>query len=122
MQNSGREEPVPTETGPAIAAEILPGVDPSIFMGDLRAGDGARTVKTIELCRDRGVLPFSTRYTGGEGGGEAGKGAAAAADFEYEDVSTWKIVMGNFVYIQVREEKITKIQQPRPLHFCALVG
>lgn len=65
----------------------VPGILPSLFFGDLRAGDGAATAGTMELCHDRGVQAFSVRYVGGEGGEEAGKGAAAAADYEYEDVS-----------------------------------
>lgn len=62
------------------------GISPSLFFGDLRAGDGATTVETMELCRNVGVQAFSWRYAGGVGGEEAGKGAAAAADYEHEDV------------------------------------
>ncbi|CAM9542434.1 unnamed protein product [Scytosiphon promiscuus] len=65
----------------------VPGILPRLFFGDLRAGDGASTSETAELCHDRGVQAFSLRYEGGQGGVEAGKGAAAAADFEYEDVT-----------------------------------
>lgn len=65
----------------------VPGILPPLFFGDLRAGDGAFTAETMELCHERGVQAFSLRFAGGEGGVEAGKGAAAAADFEYEDVS-----------------------------------
>lgn len=64
------------------------GTPPSLYFGDLRAGDGASTAGTIEECRDRGVLPFSVRYVGGVGGEEAAKAATAAADYEYEDVSS----------------------------------
>ncbi|CAB1119418.1 unnamed protein product [Ectocarpus sp. CCAP 1310/34] len=60
---------------------------PSLYFGDLRAGDGAATTATIELCRERGVQAFSLEYAGGRGAEEAGKGAAAAADYEHEDVS-----------------------------------
>lgn len=64
----------------------VPGSVPAMLFGDLRAGDGAATSHTIELCRDRGVQAFSLRYVGGEGGEEAWKGAAAAAEYEHEDV------------------------------------
>lgn len=74
------------------ATSAAPGILPSLYFGDLRAGDGAATAETMELCRERGergvgVQAFSVRYVGGEGGEEAGKGAAAAADYEHEDVS-----------------------------------
>lgn len=68
-------------------AGTLPGMLPSLYFGDLRAGDGATTAEAMELCHDRGVQAFSVRYVGGEGGKDAGKGAEAAADYEYEDVS-----------------------------------
>lgn len=68
--------------------DIIPGgiAIPSLFFGDLGAGDGAATAETIDMCRNRGVQAFSIRYAGGEGAEEAGKGAAAAADWEHEDV------------------------------------
>lgn len=65
----------------------VPGIVPDLFFGDLRAGDGAATAETIEFCREHGVQAFSIRYVGGQGGEEAWRGAAAAADFEHEDVS-----------------------------------
>ncbi|CAM9303760.1 unnamed protein product [Ectocarpus sp. 13 AM-2016] len=73
------------------AAADVPGTVPrklpSLYFGDLRAGDGAATTATIELCRERGVQAFSLEYAGGRGAEEAGKGAAAAADYEHEDVT-----------------------------------
>lgn len=65
----------------------IPGIVPDLFFGDLRAGDGASTAETIEFCREHGVQAFSIRHVGGQGGEEAWRGAAAAADFEHEDVS-----------------------------------
>lgn len=74
-------------TGTVPDAGTVPGILPSLYFGDLRAGDGAATAEAMELCHGRGVQAFSVRYVGGEGGEEAGKGAEAAADYEYEDVS-----------------------------------
>ena len=73
----------------AVAAAAAAAAVPSMFFGDLRAGDGATTAETMELCRDAGVQAFSWRYDGGLGGEEAGKGAAAA-DYEHENVRTKK--------------------------------
>ena len=64
---------------------------PDLFFGDLRAGAGAATAKTIEFCRERGVQTFSMRYIGGQGGKEAWRGATAAADYEHEDVSSFSV-------------------------------
>ncbi|CBN77901.1 expressed unknown protein [Ectocarpus siliculosus] len=74
----------------AAAADVpgtVPRKLPSLYFGDLRAGDGAATTATIELCRERGVQAFSLECAGGRGAEEARKGAAAAADYEHEDVT-----------------------------------
>lgn len=73
--------------GTVQGAGTVLGILPSLYFGDLRAGDGAKTVETMELCHERGVQAFSVRYAGGEGGEEALKGAEAAADYEHEEVS-----------------------------------
>lgn len=83
---SSSAEPA-AEVGTVPDTGTVPGILPLLFFGDLRAGDGASTAETMELCHDTGVQAFSLRYAGGQGGVEAGKGAAAAAEFEYEDVS-----------------------------------
>lgn len=77
----------PRESGVDVGMRTVPKILPSLYFGDLRAGDVAATAETMELCHERGVQAFSLHYVGGEGGEEAGKGAAAAADYEYEDVS-----------------------------------
>ncbi|CAN0189870.1 unnamed protein product, partial [Laminaria digitata] len=94
-------------SGPAAAAAAA--AVPSLFFGDLRAGDGATTAATMEMCRDAGVQAFSWRYDGGQGGEEAGKGAAAAADYEHEDVTgdevlaKWIMEIGGGVVWRPRE-------------------
>lgn len=77
----------PRESGRSAGLKTVPKILPSLYFGDLRAGDVTATVETLELCHKRGVQAFSLRYVGGEDGEEAGKGAAAAADYEHEDVS-----------------------------------
>eukprot|EP00903_Cladosiphon_okamuranus_P015357 g14183.t1 len=77
----------PRESGMSVGSGTIPKILPSLYFGDLRAGDVSTTAETLELCHNRGVQAFSLQYVGGEDGEEAGKGAAAAADYEYEDVT-----------------------------------
>lgn len=77
----------PRESGGGAGTRTVPKILPSLYFGDLRAGDAAATAEVMELCRDAAVQAFSLQYVGGEDGVEAGKGAADAADYEHEDVS-----------------------------------
>lgn len=77
----------PRESGARGGVRAVPKILPSLYFGDLRAGDVQATAETMELCHKRGVQAFSLRCVGGKDGEEAGKGAAAAADYEHEDVS-----------------------------------
>lgn len=95
METQARSQPsAPSENNNAAEGEAfgkgpptVPGIVPAVFFGDLRAGDGVLASKSIELCRSAGVQAFSLRYLGGEGEEGARRAGAAAADFEWEDVS-----------------------------------
>lgn len=86
----------PRESGRTgvVGVRTVPKVLTSLYFGDLRAGDVEATAETMELCHNRGVQAFSLRCVGGKDGEEAGKGAAAAADYEHEDVSVWHAIVG----------------------------
>lgn len=91
--SSSSSSSLPLQSGEDVGMRRVPKILPSLYFGDLRAGDAAATAGTIELCHERGVQAFSLRYVGGEDGEEAGKGAAAAADYEHEDVSVARTLL-----------------------------
>lgn len=79
--------PSSRESSVDAGVRTLPKMLPSLYFGDMRAGDVEATAQTMELCHKTGVQAFSLRYVGGIDGEKARKGAAAAADYEHEDVS-----------------------------------
>lgn len=77
-------------TGPVVGPP--PGRVPSMFWGDLRAGDAEVTARTIELCHEKGVQAFSLRHDGGGNGDVVSVRAEGAAEYEFEDVSASGVV------------------------------
>lgn len=81
-----------SRSGPVCGSGVAvapPEIVPSVFWGDVGAGYRVASARTIDFCRDCGVQAFSLRYDGGEGGEAALKRAEGAADFEFENVSTF---------------------------------
>ncbi|CAM9456844.1 unnamed protein product, partial [Sphacelaria rigidula] len=70
----------------------VPDSVPSVFWGDLRAGDAEVTARIIELCREKGVQAFSLQHDGGDCGDVVLKRAEGAANYEFEDVTPEEVL------------------------------